>query len=174
MSKAKKRAAKTAPADPVDVLARDIYADMIAVSRDTTKLALGDVLWEVSQVLAKTYAPRLLLETSATHQTPDGKLLELCVTARPISDYGEPVHAHKARRDVYLAERDPKDRAARSLFLMHSDCPIATVKRLLLWAEMLRIPIRFDPSANMEPGWEWPKGRPAIAPKPPADSALDF
>lgn len=96
---------------------------------------------------------------------PDQTRLELCVVARPMPDAGEKEDAHEKRRDVYLSEVGTGDgEGARSAFLRNTNCPLPTVRRIMLWAERLAIPIRFDPPANMEPGFKWPDEKPPEAP----------
>lgn len=114
------------------------------------------------------------LVTTGQAQTPDGRLLELVVTARPF-DGADSVPLWKSVRDVRLYERDPSDPAARSMFMLNNSCPIATVKRIVLWAEMLHVPIVFDPPGNLEGSFSFaPEPKPERAKKSaPAKSAFD-
>lgn len=82
---------------------------------------------------------------------------ELTVTARPFEEE-DGTKAFVRIRDLYLCERDPADKAARSLFLCHPDCPVSLVVRIIKWAKLNNIPVHEDPSGNMAPGWAyWPE-----------------
>lgn len=103
---------------------------------------------------------------------PDGILLELKVVLRPDWQFSK-LGPGVCPRDVYLCERDPKETAARSGFLWHTGCHIATVRRICLWAERLNIPIVQEPSGNLDAQFQWPEDPHKPSEPVKASSALE-
>lgn len=123
-----------------------------------------------------TIAPSISdLVTTGTHITPDGMRLELKVIARPIAEH-LPARGYVVgqQRDVYLCEVVPPDYAVRSAILWHTNCPLPTVKRLVLWCEILRIPVVCEPVGCLEPQWKWPETSNPASAKPEKVKASSF